>query len=299
MIKVNRIGFLGAGLMGFGMAKCMLENGVGVKVLPHNNYKPIEKLENLGASVANDPLDLLAGTDGLVSCLPNAEVVEKIANIIVPDFKTGMFWIDTTTSKPETSKNIAVILREKGAIFSDAPVTGGPAQALEGQLASLIGCDHHDYPMVEKLVSLYSRVVRHFGVVGSGNIAKLLNNLVSQGTAILLADAFLSAEILGVNRQALYDVMEAGAVRSGTFEKMVKPYLKGNYDGSQFTITNSLKDLQYVNELMNENLPGHAGLSDSLVKRLERQVKEGRGSSYVSNLLKQSYIVSSKSLTSG
>ena len=291
MTEINRIGFIGAGLMGFGMAKCLLKNGLEVNVLPHKNHEPIEKLKNLGARVAKDYRDLLLDTNGLISCLPNAEIVEKLAKELVTEFKPGMFWIDTTTSKPATSKKIAELLRKKGAIFADAPVTGGPAQSIEGQLASLVGCDQDDFPKVEEIVGLYSRVVRHFGVVGSGNIAKLLNNLVSQGMVILLADAFLSAEIMGVNRQALYDVMEAGAVRSGTLEKMVKPYLSGNYDGSQFSIANSLKDLRYVNELMNETLPGHVGLTDNLVKRLERQVNEGRGSSYVSNLLKQNYIL--------
>ena len=291
MTEINRIGFIGAGLMGFGMAKCLLKNGLEVNVLPHKNHEPIEKLKNLGARVAKDYRDLLLDTNGLISCLPNAEIVEKLAKELVTEFKPGMFWIDTTTSKPATSKKIAELLRKKGAIFADAPVTGGPAQSIEGQLASLVGCGQDDFPKVEEIVGLYSRVVRHFGVVGSGNIAKLLNNLVSQGMVILLADAFLSAEIMGVNRQALYDVMEAGAVRSGTLEKMVKPYLSGNYDGSQFSITNSLKDLRYVNELMNETLPGHVGLTDDLIKRLERQVNEGRGSSYVSNLLKQNYIL--------
>jgi len=291
MTEINRIGFIGAGLMGFGMAKCLLKNGVEVNVLPHKNHEPIEKLKNLGARVAKDHHDLLLDANGLISCLPNAEIVEKLAKELVTEFKPGMFWIDTTTSKPATSKKIAVLLQEKGVFFADAPVTGGPAQSIEGQLASLVGCDQDDFPKVEEIVGLYSRVVRYFGVVGSGNIAKLLNNLVSQGMVILLADAFLSAEIMGVNRQALYDVMEAGAVRSGTLEKMVKPYLSGNYDGSQFSIANSLKDLRYVNELMNETLPGHVGLTDNLVKRLEKHVNEGRGSSYVSNLLKQNYIL--------
>ncbi len=291
MANVKRIGFIGAGLMGFGMAKCLLENGVEVKVLPHSNYEPIENLEKLGAKVSSGLVDLIADTDGLISCLPNAEIVEQVAEAIVPQFKSGMFWIDTTTSKPETSKKIAEFLREKGVVFADAPVTGGPTQAFDGQLASLVGCDQQNYQMVEAIVGIYSKIIRHFGEVGSGNIAKLLNNLVSQGMVILLADAFLSAEVKGVNRQALYDVMEVGAVRSGTLEKMVKPYLSGNYDGSQFSIANSLKDLRYVNELINETLPGHADLSKSLVKRQEKQVNEGRGNSFVSNLLKRNYIL--------
>lgn len=293
MAKVRKIGFLGAGLMGFGMAKCLLESGIEVKVLQHRNPEPIMKLKKMGASLTTRPEDVLQDTDGLVSCLPNAEIVDKVAEILVPEFKSGMFWIDTTTSKPETSKGIADRLRENGAIFADAPVTGGPIQAVEGQLASLVGCTQEDYHLVVSIIGVYSKVMRHFGEVGSGNIAKLLNNLVSQGMTILLADAFLCAEQKGVDRQALYDVMSAGAVRSGTLEKMVKPYLSGNYDGSRFTIENSLKDLRYVTEIMNEKLPGHAGLSEYLANRQARQVEKGRGKSFVSNLLMQEYILRS------
>lgn len=291
MAEVRKIGFLGAGLMGFGMATCLLESGIEVKVLQHRNPEPIIKLKKMGATLAARPKDVLQETDGLVSCLPNAEIVDKVAEVLVPEFKTGMFWIDTTTSKPETSKGIADRLREKGAIFADAPVTGGPAQAVEGQLASLVGCNQEDYNLVVSIIGVYSKVMRHFGEVGSGNIAKLLNNLVSQGMAILLADAFLCAELKGLDRQALYDVMSAGAVRSGTLEKMVKPYLSGNYDGSKFTIENSLKDLRYITEIMTENLPNHAGLSEYLAHRQAKQVEKGRGESFVSNLLMQEYIL--------
>ncbi|MCY4309007.1 MAG: NAD(P)-dependent oxidoreductase [Rhodobacteraceae bacterium] len=293
MAEVQKIGFLGAGLMGFGMAKCLLESGVEVKVLQHRNPEPIIKLTKMGAGLVTRPKDVLLDTDGLVSCLPNAEIVDEVAEILAPEFKTGMFWIDTTTSKPETSKRIADCLRENGAIFADAPVTGGPVQAVEGQLASLVGCNQEDYHLVVSIIGVYSNVMRRFGGVGSGNIAKLLNNLVSQGMTILLADAFLCAERKGIDRQALYDVMSAGSVRSYTLEKIIKPYLSGDYDGSKFTIENSLKDLRYVNELMVENLPGHADLSEYLAHRLAKQVEQGRGNSFVSNLLMQDYILRS------
>ena len=291
MTEVQTVGFIGTGLMGFGMAKCLVEKGLEVRVLPHRNHEPARRLESMGARVVSNHRDVADGADGVITCLPNADTAEQVVEKLMPEFTPGMYWIDTTTSRPETSQDIAVRLRAKGAIFADAPVTGGPAQAVEGQLASLVGCDRQHYPMIESVVGIYSKVIRHFGDVGAGNTAKLLNNLVSQGMVILLADAFLCAELKGVDRQALHDVMEAGAVRSGTLEKMVKPYLSGNYDGSQFAIHNSLKDLRYVHELMSEVLPGHSDLSAYLSKRQERQVRAGRGEHFVSNLLKQEFIL--------
>ncbi len=291
MDSTQKIGFIGAGLMGYGMAKCFIARGNRVVVLRHKNSVPIRKLEKMGANVTANKCKLAESIDILVTCLPNAEIVEKVAIEIVPLLKKEMIWIDTTTSKPETSEMIGNNLRNKGVIFADAPVTGGPAQALEGQLASLIGCDRTQYNRIESIVRTYSKVVRHFGEFGSGNTAKLLNNLVSQGMAILLADAFLSAELSGIDRQALYDVMVTGAVRSGTLEKMIKPYLAGNYEGSQFSIANSYKDICYGRELIGELLPGHVDLYNSLAERQKKQLNAGRGNNFVSNLLKHEFIV--------
>ena len=166
-----------------------------------------------------------------------------------------------------------------------SPVTGGPPQAEEGALASLVGCDTGDFGRVEALVGAYSKVVRHFGGVGSGHAAKLLNNLVTQGTMLLLADAYRCAEKLGVDKRALYDVMMTGAARSGTLEKAVGPSLDGKYDGMRFTIANAVKDLVYARDLISDLDPERSAAATALAERGRALVERGYGDRFVSEML--------------
>lgn len=279
------VGVIGAGLMGSGMADCLLRAGHPVQVLVHRGRTQIAPLLRRGAREAPDARAMLAQCDVLLTCVPNAETVQDLADTLVPLFREGQIWIDASTSRPDTSAGIAERLVERGAIFADAPVTGGPQQAQEGTLVSLVGCTKTDFPTIEALVAPYSKTVRRFGDAGRGHAAKLLNNLVSQGTMLLLADAFQSASQIGVDAEALYDVMMAGAARSGTLEKAVGPALRGDYDGSRFSIANAEKDLRYVRDLLAAQSPPRDALAAALAERLGSLVDQGRGAEYVSSML--------------
>jgi 3-hydroxyisobutyrate dehydrogenase-like beta-hydroxyacid dehydrogenase len=279
------VGFVGAGLMGAGMAGCLLAKGHSLSLLVHKNRAPVDLLLAKGAIEAKDSVALVLGVEVLVTCLPNADVVQKLADVVLPHMREGQIWIDTTTSRPELSEKLAAQLAKQGAIFADAPVTGGPKQAQQGALASLVGCAEDHFPTIEALVRSYSTTVRRFGGPGRGHAAKLLNNLVTQGTMILLADAFQCAEKMGVDKSALYDVMMTGAARSGTLEKAVQPALQGKYDGAQFTIENAAKDLRYGRDLATSLAPDRAPVAAVLADRLAALVAEGRGANFVSTML--------------
>lgn len=279
------VGFIGVGMMGSGMAGRLLAAGHPVTLLAHRNRAPLEPLLARGARAATAPSALVSDTDALFTCLPNADVVGALADEITPLFRPGQFWIDTSTSRPETSEAIAAHLAEKGAIFADAPVTGGPPEAEAGTLASLVGCRESDYPRIEALVGTYSKTIRRLGDPGRGHAAKLLNNLVSQGTMLLLADAYQCAARIGVDPEALYGAMMGGAARSGTLQKAVAPALTGDFSGARFTIANAAKDLAYVRDLLEQALPDRAPTAALLAARLARLTDEGRGADFVSTML--------------
>ena len=278
------IGFAGVGMMGAGMASCLLSAGHPLCLLAHKNRAPIAALVAQGATEALDAVDLLRNCDVLITCLPNAEVIGAFGAELMPHFRQGQMWIDTSTSRPETSKQLSEQLAARGAFFVDAPLTGGPQQAHEGALVSLVGCDIAQFPAVNSIVSAYSKAVHRFGEPGSGHAAKLLNNLVTQGTTMLLADAFQCAAKLNVDAHALYDVMMAGAARSGTLEKAVGPALGGRFDAVRFTIANASKDLRYARDLIEQTAPTHAALAGLLAKRFDALASKGRGDSFVSTL---------------
>ena len=284
-MKRQSIGFIGAGLMGSGMVERLLAAGHPVTVVAHRSRRNLDRLIGLGAAESATARELVEASDVLFTCVPNARVVEEIAENLVRHFRNGHIWIDATTSRPRTSEELSVRLSAMGVTFADAPVTGGPDHASEGTLATLVGCEKERFSAVRRLVSPYSAVVRRFGGPGRGNAAKLLNNMVTQGTMVLLSDAYRCAGRIGVDERALYDVMMAGAARSGTLEKAVGPALDGNFQGSRFSIANAAKDLNYARELIADSKHSDEALVTVLADRLKALEERGWGERFVSEML--------------
>jgi 3-hydroxyisobutyrate dehydrogenase-like beta-hydroxyacid dehydrogenase len=130
-----------------------------------------------------------------------------------------------------------------------------------------------------------SKVVRRIGAVGAGHQAKLLNNFVTQGTSVLLAEAYRQARDCGVDWKALYSIMETGAAHSGSLEKMVKPALDGDFDGSRFSLRNALKNCRYFCELAEESPRGPSSLANRIRGALQEAVDAGYGDRCVNALL--------------
>lgn len=281
----ERIGFIGAGLMGRGMALNLIKAGFPVTVHVHRNREGIDELIAMGAKETRDLQCLAESSDVVVMCLSNADTVRAVIEGLLPGLRLNHLVIDATTSNPDVTLEIAEMLAARGVRYADAPVTGGPRDSEAGKLGSLVGCREGDFERVRNVVSNYSKVVQRIGGVGTGHRAKLLNNFVTQGTGALLAEAYCRARDTGVDWHALYSVMEAGAARSGTLEKMVKPALDGNYDGSRFSLRNALKDYTYFCETADKSARGPSKLGQQVREILKEAVDAGFGDRYVSALL--------------
>ena len=277
------VGFIGLGLMGEGMARRLMAAGHPMTVLAHRRREVVEALLAEGAAEAEDAADLAARCEVVVTCVPDADAVAALAERMIPALGRGRLWIDVTTSRPALTREVAAAVRARGAAFADAPVTGGPPQAASGDLASLVGCDEVDFPAVEAVVGVYSKAVLRFGEAGAGHTAKLLNNLVSQGTMALLAEAYGLARLHSVAWGPLFEAMFAGAARSGTLEKSVGPALDGDYDGARFTIANATKDLRYAVELA--GAPYGCPVARAAYEALRTRAEAGHGDAFVSRLL--------------
>ncbi|MBL4916577.1 NAD(P)-dependent oxidoreductase [Szabonella alba] len=278
------VGFYGAGMMGGGMVRCLLKAGHPVRVTPNRSAAALAPLVEAGAEQVGSVEAVAQGAAVIVTCLPDADAMRALADRIAPLLGQGTLWIDTTTSDPEVTKDLAQRLAAQGVTLADAPVTGSPAQADAGGLASLVGCAEADFARIEAVVSRWSVSVRRFGDVGAGHSAKLLNNAVTQGTMVLLAASYGLARRAGVDWQALYDVMQVGAARSGTLEKAVGPALQGNFDGSRFSIANAEKDLRYGVTMM-ERLGEDCTILRAAQAQLAALKAAGHGDAFVSRQL--------------
>src|SRR5215212_681512 len=147
-----QIGFIGVGLMGQGMVTRLLKAGHQVRVMAHRNRAPIEAVKARGASEAADIAELARGAGAVILCVNDAETVARLVNGLKPHLGAGQIVIDTTTSDPRVSEEIAKDLARQKVGFADAPMTGGPEQVAAGEGGALVGADAATFASIEPLL---------------------------------------------------------------------------------------------------------------------------------------------------
>lgn len=279
-----RIGFIGAGLMGHGMALNLLKSGHEVTVIAHRNLAPVVDLVSNGAREAKSLGEIAQASDYIVLCLSSSKIVEDTVFSMKPFLQKGQIIIDTGTSELETTRRLAGQLAELGVGYVDAPLTGGPEQAASGQLGVFCGASPEVFLTLKPLFSCFATIVRHMGPVGSGQSAKLISNYLVTGMIALVAEAFGTARRADVDWRDLYEVMLNGSGNSGVLRKMVAPVLEGNFEGYKFSLANAYKDIGYFKAFAID-----LNLDTSLVEAVEAvfsaAVTEGLGELNVSHLL--------------
>ena len=243
---MSRIGFIGAGFMGHGMASRLMQAGHSLTVIAHKNRAPIDDLVAKGAREAPSLTGLVKDQDAIFICVTGTRQVESTLAAIGPALTPGQIVVDTGTSIPDSTVRLAAELAERGIGWADAPVGGGPHNAARGELVSMVGAADADFARVKPWLEATSKAVHHMGAPGAGHRAKLLNNLVSVGQAALVLQAYAMARKDGLDWGKLYDIMMAGIARSGSLERIMAPALQGDFDGYVFSAANAAKDLGYA-----------------------------------------------------
>lgn len=281
---MQRIGFVGVGVMGHGMAVCLLKAGYPLTAIAHRNRAPLEDLLAQGAAEATSYADLAGASDCIVLCVSNSSVVEKVVAELKPHLRAGQILIDTGTSSPVSTRALAEDLAAAGVAFVEAPVTGGVKQAAAGELGALVGTDAATYEAVKPLLGVFCQAVHHFGPPGSGNTAKLLNNFMVMGIAALVTEAFTKAHQAEIDWQKLYDVVICGSADSGVLRRIIGNAVEGNFKGYVFDLKGSLKDVTYFCELA-ETMGGVTPLGAAVREVYEKAVAAGHGDRLLSELL--------------
>ncbi|MGF1649263.1 MAG: NAD(P)-dependent oxidoreductase [Hyphomicrobiaceae bacterium] len=279
-----RIGFIGAGMMGSGMCRNLLDNGYPLTVVANRNRSPIDALVARGAREAASQEALALAVDVVMICVNSAETVRDIVARISPSLRPGMMVVDITTSLPEVSRALAADLAARDVAFVDAPVVGGPAQSEAGQLGTLVGASPADFERVRPIVATYSVDVEHFGPTGSGNVAKLLNNFLTVGLRQLVVHSFKAARRHGIDYDKLYAIASKGAAGSRTLDQFVQGAIVGDYTRNKFSIGNCRKDMDYVGKLLAEDPDGQA-IQQAMLAAYQRLVDAGHSDRLASEML--------------
>ncbi len=287
MASAIRVGFIGLGMMGRGMARNILAKGFPLAVLGHRNRAAVDDLVARGATERDTPRALAEAAEVVVACVTGAPQVEELVyrpSGILEAARPGFVLVDATTSQPGLTRRIARDLAARGAAVVDAPVTRSPKDAEAGRLNSLVGADAAILERVRPVLDAYSETVTHFGPVGAGHTAKLVNNFITMGYVALWAEAMAICAGAGVDQRKFYAAASQGAADSGTARKMIPPFLDGDLGGHKFAVANGLKDVSYFATMAAE-LEFDSAMAPALLATYQRAVAAGFGDKLMASMM--------------
>ncbi len=278
------VGLLGTGFMGLGMGARLLKAGFTLHVTAHRRRENVEALCALGAVEAVDSETVAAEADTLLLCLPDAETVEGTVETVLPRLKKGALIIDCSTTAPAVSRRIAEKLDAAGIFFVEAPLTGGAQQAADGVCGTLVGGSDEAVSLACPILESFCVSIEHFGDIGAGQAAKLLNNYMVIGIISLVTETFDKARAAGVDWEKLFEVARRGSGDNGVMHRFFPKAFSDDYSGYLFAVAAARKDLSYFTDWAKE-VGGASPLAEEVLRSFEAHVAEGRGGLKVSELL--------------
>jgi 3-hydroxyisobutyrate dehydrogenase len=250
-----KIGFIGLGAMGRGMASNLQKAGHDLVVNDLRQEAAAEYLDN-GATWAATPRELAAQVELVFTSLPTPADVEAVAfgdNGLAVGFSEGSAWFDLTTNSVEVVRRLHAVLAGKGVQLMDAPVSGGPKGAANGRLAIWIGGDRDVYDRFTHVLGAMSDDARYIGAIGAGTIAKLTHNMASLAINAVVAEALTMGVKAGVDPVILWEaIRNGGAGRQRCFDNVSRRFLQGKLDPPSFQLRLAYKDAQLAMQLARE-----------------------------------------------
>ena len=258
----ERIGFVGLGLMGHGIAKNIVEKGYPLTFLGRKNRAPAEDMLARGATEAASPKDVAANSTIVFLCVTGSREVEAIVrgpDGLASGLVRGSVVVDCSTSDPTSTVVLAAELADAGVDFVDAPLSRTPKQAWEGTLETMVGANQAVFARVKPVLETWAEKIVHVGGIGDGHRMKLLNNFISLGYAALYSEALALAQKVGISPSRFDAVIRNGRMDCGFYQTFIRWTLEGDRDAHKFTIANALKDLKYL-----ESMADSVGLANPL-----------------------------------
>lgn len=244
----ERIGFIGLGGMGSGMATNLLTKGWPLTVLAHKRRDAVDALVSAGAGEAGTAREVAEKSDVVVICVTGSLEVEEIvygSNGLAAAGKSLLI-IDCSTSNPSVTTKLAADLLKLGIDLVDAPLARTPKEAAEGKLDVMVGgapdAVRRAYPILEAFAA---RIIPT-GPVGTGHTMKLLNNFVSMGYSAIYAEALMLGQKAGLTPQVFDSVLRGSRMDCGFYQAFFEFVLNRDENAQRFAMANALKDMSYL-----------------------------------------------------
>ena len=248
----ERIGFIGVGLMGHGIAKNIVEKGYKLTVMGRRNRVPVEDLLGRGATEATTPRQIAEQSTIVFLCVTGSADVEALirgADGLGAGLRPGAIVVDCSTSDPTSTAVLAKELDAIGVALVDAPLGRTPKEAWAGTLDTMVGATDAVFARLRPVLETWAGRVVHVGGPGDGHRMKLINNFLSLGYAALYAEALTLSQKVGISPQRFDSVIRNGRMDCGFYQTFMRWTLDGDRDAHKFTLSNAFKDVRYLESM--------------------------------------------------
>lgn len=263
MVKIRKIGLIGCGMMGKGIAKNLVTKGYTVRVYDRNPAV-IEWSKTIGAIPNSSPREIGQESDVVITSLPSPEIVKDVLlsdDGVLQSLKPNSFILDMSTIDPVTSQDLYHYSKERDVHFFDCPVSGGPEGAERGTLTIMVGGDETYLPSVRPILEAMGKDIIYLGGSGSGQIAKLCHNMLVATIIAGLAEAFTVGAKAGVSPHKLAQVINSGAAHNRVLFVFGQNMLQGTYEEVKFSLTHMHKDINlYTKTASSFGVPSLVGV---------------------------------------
>ena len=228
-----KVAFIGLGVMGYPMAGHLQKAGYQVCVYNRNNEKSLTWQHEFGGEIAATPALAAKNCDIAFCCVGNDDDVRQVTlgtDGIFSGLAKGSILVDHTTASAELARELAEVANEQGKYFLDAPVSGGQAGAINGALTVMVGGDEAVFTQVEPVMAAFARFSQLMGPVGSGQLAKMVNQICFVNTVQGLAEGLNFAQKAGLDTNKLLDTIGKGAAGSWQMDNRGKTMCAREFD---------------------------------------------------------------------
>lgn len=257
---MNKLAYLGIGIMGGGMAANLAKKGHPCTVWNRSQESAnLKRALDVGCSNAKSIVEAVKDADIIFTCLSEEKDLDEIIlgkDGVADNAKKGAIIVDMATTGPECSKKFAAKLKEKDLHFLDAPVSGGDVGAREGTLTIMVGGDKEAYEKTLPYFECMGKSVRLCGPHGSGQAVKLCNQVLCAVNLVAVCEAFALADKMEIDRQMIVEICGAGAAASWALSTLGPRIAKDDL-APGFRLGHMLKDLNLVKDSSQDlSLPG-------------------------------------------
>ncbi len=249
------VSFIGLGVMGYPMAGHISKEGHNVTVFNRTKSKAEKWIKEHKGKLAETPKDAVKDYDFIFTCVGNDNDLREVTlgeNGLFKSAKKNCIYIDNTTASAEIAKELYKTAKEKGFDFLDAPVSGGQAGAENGTFTVMIGGDSKPYKKAEPVINCYSKKMKLLGSSGSGQLAKMVNQICIAGIVQGLSEAINFGINAKLNMKEVIEVISKGAAQSWQMENRHKTMIDDKFDYG-FAVDWMRKDLKIAMEEAKRN----------------------------------------------